>query len=172
MINKVIVFVFLFFFLLTFSCKKEEPTQTHFGTALALKAKEKEAQKAKENQSEEAITSKIVPVEGKYPVMTFKTKEHDFGNIVQGEKVETIFNFKNTGESNLVISKAVGSCGCTVPEYPKEPIAPGKSAKIVVSFNSAGKNGKQMKTVSLTTNTLEGNEILTIKSLIQSKPGK
>ena len=104
--------------------------------------------------------------------MTFKTKEHDFGNIVQGEKVETIFNFKNTGESNLVISKAVGSCGCTVPEYPKESIAPGKSAKIVVSFNSAGKNGKQMKTVSLTTNTLEGNEILTIKSLIQSKPRK
>ena len=102
MINKVIVFVFLFFFLLTFSCKKEEATQTHFGTALALKAKEKEAQKAKENQSEEAITSKIVPVEGKYPVMTFKTKEHDFGNIIQGEKVETVFNFKNTGESNLV----------------------------------------------------------------------
>ena len=165
MIKKVILFVFLFIFLITFSCKKAEPTQTHFGTALALKAKE--AQKAKEEAS-----SKVVPVDGKYPVMTFKTKEHDFGTIAQGEKVETVFNFKNTGESNLVISKAVGSCGCTVPEYPKEPIAPGKTAKILVSFNSAGKNGKQMKTVSLTTNTLEGNEILTIKSLIQSKPGK
>lgn len=166
MMKKIVLSFFLFFILIIFSCKKEEATQTHFGTALALKAKE--AQKAKE---EEKI-AKVVHLDGKYPVMTFKTKEHDFGNIAQGEKVETVFNFKNTGESNLVISKAVGSCGCTVPEYPKEPIAPGKSAKIVVSFNSAGKNGKQMKTVSLTTNTLEGNEILTIKSLIQSKPRK
>jgi hypothetical protein len=166
MMKKIVLPFFVFFILIIFSCKKEEATQTHFGTALALKAKE--AQKAKE---EEKI-AKVVHLDGKYPVMTFKTKEHDFGTIVQGEKVETVFNFKNTGESNLVISKAVGSCGCTVPEYPKEPIAPGKSAKIVVSFNSAGKNGKQMKTVSLTTNTLEGNEILTIKSLIQSKPGK
>lgn len=165
-IKKITFFVSFFLFLTFLSCNKEVETRTHFGTALVLKEKEKEAQKIKD----EAI-AKIAPLNGKYPIMTFTTDEHDFGYIRQGEKVETVFRFKNTGQSSLIISKAVGSCGCTVPEYPKEAIAPGKSAKIIVSFNSEGKSGKQIKTVTLTTNTFEGNEILTIKSIIQLKPG-
>lgn len=116
----------------------------------------------------EQVTSK----DGNYPEMTFDKKEHDFGILMEGDKVETVFSFKNTGQSDLIIANAVGSCGCTVPEYPKESIAAGESSQIVVSFNSAGKDGKQMKTMTLTTNTLEGKEILTIKSSINSKAGK
>ena len=67
--------------------------------------------------------------------------------------VETDFEFTNTGKNDLVIYDAKGSCGCTVPEYPKEPIAPGKSNKIHVKFDSTNKEGHQTKTVTLTCNT-------------------
>ena len=103
---------------------------------------------------------------GKFAVMEFKQLEHDFGTINADDVVETVFTFTNTGEANLVISKATGSCGCTVPEYPKEPIAPGEKADIKVSFNPKGKNGMQNKTVTLTTNTASGMEKLAIKANI------
>ena len=54
----------------------------------------------------------------------FTEEAFDFGEITQGEKVEHTFKFKNTGENDLVIVSAKGSCGCTIPEWPKEPIAP------------------------------------------------
>ena len=74
--------------------------------------------------------------------------EHDFGDINEGDVVETEFIVKNIGDADLVIANAEGSCGCTVPEPPKEPIAPGQSAPIKVSFNSSGKTG-QCKTKQL-----------------------
>ena len=80
--------------------------------------------------------------------------------------METVFSFTNTGEADLVISNAKGSCGCTVPEYPKQPIAPGEKAYIKVSFSPKGKNGMQNKTVTLTTNTAKGMEMLTVKANI------
>ena len=110
-------------------------------------------------------TAKVDP-NGKFAVMEFKQLEHDFGTINPNDVVETVFTFTNTGETNLVISKATGSCGCTVPDYPKEPIAPGQKADIKVSFNPKGKNGMQNKTVTLTTNTASGMEKLAIKANI------
>ena len=98
--------------------------------------------------------------------MTFNKVEHDFGTINQGDKVDYTFKFTNTGQNDLLISNAVGSCGCTVPEYPKEPIKPGKTGKIKVIFNSAGKSGQQTKTVTINTNTASGTEKLTIKASI------
>lgn len=77
----------------------------------------------------------------------------DFGNITSGEVVENIFKFKNTGTEPLIISNAKGSCGCTAPAWPKEPIAPGESGEIKVVFNSRGKSNKQNKTVTITANT-------------------
>ena len=111
------------------------------------------------------------PANGKFPVMTFDKTEHDFGTINDGDKVTYSFTFKNTGASDLIISNAVGSCGCTVPEYPKEPLKPGESAKMKVSFNSAGKSGRQQKTVTIATNTATGKETLTIKANITPKAG-
>lgn len=85
-------------------------------------------------------------------VVNFKTTEYDFGKIKEGEKVRTTFKFTNTGKEPLIITNAQGSCGCTVPSWPKEPIAVGKSGEIEVEFNSEGKSGEQTKTVDLRAN--------------------
>src|SRR4051812_29165897 len=86
------------------------------------------------------------------PLMTFEEEVFDFGKIIQGEKVSHAFTFKNTGNKGLIISSASGSCGCTVPEWPKEPVQPGQSNKINVVFSSEGKSGLQEKTVTIVTN--------------------
>lgn len=109
------------------------------------------------------------PANGQYPVMAFEKTTHDFGTIIEGDKVTYTFKFTNTGKSDLLISNAAGSCGCTVPEYPKTPIKPGQSDKIKVSFNSAGKNGNQQKTVTIATNSAAGKETLIIKANIKPK---
>ena len=109
------------------------------------------------------------PADGKYPAITFEHNDHDFGSINEGDKVQYVFKFKNTGQADLIISKAKGSCGCTIPEYPKEPVKPGAEGEIKVSFNSAGKHGKQTKTVTLDTNTEKGQEQLEIHASINEK---
>jgi|TARA_B110000285_G_C15131313_1_gene623783 hypothetical protein len=107
------------------------------------------------------------------PAMTFDKTEHDFGTINEGEKVITEFNFTNTGTEDLIIVDARGSCGCTVPEYPKNtPIAPGASGKIMVSFDSSNKPGIQQKSVTLSANTSSGREMLRIKSNVTPDPVK
>ncbi len=87
---------------------------------------------------------------------------YNFGEMLQGESVTHDFILKNTGEADLIISAAKGSCGCTVPEWPKTPIAKGEEAAIKVTFNSAGKSGKQNKTVTLVTNAMPNTKVLTI----------
>ncbi len=110
-------------------------------------------------------SGKMAPV-GSAPVMLFNEEKHNFGKITQGEKVSFSFIFKNTGGSDLVISSAQGSCGCTVPTYPKEPVKPGEESKIDVVFNSEGKSGVVEKTVTLVTNCNPSTKILTIASTI------
>lgn len=105
----------------------------------------------------------------KLPKIEFDKMEHDFGTLNEGDIVETEFMVKNVGESDLIIAQAKGSCGCTVPDWPRQPIAPGESAPIKVSFNSSGKPGKQSKTVTLTTNTEKGNEMFSIKAEVTPK---
>lgn len=107
---------------------------------------------------------------GKYPVMTFAETSHDFGTIEQGTPVEHRFEFTNTGESDLVIVDAKSSCGCTVPEYPKAPIAPGEKGELLVKFNGSGKN-QVSKTVTITANTEKGKEMLSIKAFVNPKEG-
>ena len=96
------------------------------------------------------------------PVFEFASEIHDFGTISQGEKVSYSFRFKNSGKTDLIISSAKGSCGCTVPEYPKNPIAPGEEGKIDVVFDSDGKSGKQNKTITIVANTYPSTKVLTI----------
>ncbi len=88
----------------------------------------------------------------------FPETEFAFGKINEGDKVEHIFKFKNTGSKDLIIANAWGSCGCTVPEYPKEPIKPGAEGEVKVTFNSTGKKGEQHKSVTLQMNTIKHNE--------------
>ena len=95
--------------------------------------------------------------------MSFEEEVYDFGDITQGEKVVHIFKFKNTGKTDLVITSAQGNCGCTVPSYPKNPIAPGGADVVEVSFDSNGKKGNQHKTVTLVANTYPSTTVIAIK---------
>lgn len=100
------------------------------------------------------------------PQMTFEKEVHDFGEIVEGEKVEYAFKFTNTGKSDLLISSASASCGCTIPQYPEEPIAPGKTGVIDVVFNSAGKTGKQDKKITIIANTVPNTVVIKIAGTV------
>lgn len=103
------------------------------------------------------------------PVMSFEKSEHDFGTIAQGTAQETIFKFTNTGNAPLIITDAKSSCGCTVPEYPKNtPIAPGETGELLVKFNGSGQN-QVTKTVTVTANTEKGSELLRIKAFVNPK---
>ena len=102
------------------------------------------------------------------PVMEFEKSEHDFGIIEQGTPQETIFTFTNTGNAPLVITNATSSCGCTVPNPPKEPIAPGEKGELVVKFNGSGQN-QITKTITVVANTTKGSELLRIKAFVNPK---
>jgi hypothetical protein len=124
------------------------------------------------NTSEKAITSDVVTNSqtangsngANLPEIKFEEEVFDFGKITQGERVSHSFIFKNTGNKNLIISGANGSCGCTIPEWPKEPIKEGAQSKIDVVFNSEGKSGMQEKTVTLVTNCEPATRIIKIKA--------
>ena len=107
---------------------------------------------------------------GELPIMTFEENQFDFGTIEGGTAVEHVFKFKNTGTAPLVIVDAKSSCGCTVPEYTKEPVAAGESGELLVKFNGSGKN-QVSKTVTITANTANGKETLVIKAFVNAKEG-
>lgn len=96
----------------------------------------------------------------------FDSAAHNFGTIPDNHKVYTSFIFTNTGKEPLMIFSAEGSCGCTIPTWPREPIAPGTSGKIEVSFDPNGKSGEQSKIVTITANTAPTATILTVKATI------
>lgn len=87
------------------------------------------------------------------PVMTFEQTEYDFGTVKQGEKVNHTFEFTNTGSTPLVIENASATCGCTVPDWTRTPVAPGEKGEIAVQFNTTGKMGQQNPTVTVRANT-------------------
>ena len=105
-----------------------------------------------------------------YPVIAFDETEFDFGNIAKGTAVEHKFTFTNTGKAPLVIVDAKSSCGCTVPVYTKEPIAPGAKGDLLVKYNGSGAN-QVTKTVTIKANTEKGTETLKIKAFVDAAPG-
>ena len=126
------------------------------------------SKKIKEQNVE--LTKERLKNTGDFPIIEFDKNNHDFGEIQEGEIAETEFRFTNVGKSDLIISDASGSCGCTVPDYPKNsPIKPGESGKIIVKFDSNNRPGMQRKAVTLITNTSKGKQILNIKSIVIPK---
>lgn len=108
----------------------------------------------------------------KFPVLEFDKKEHDFGEIEAKKSVETIFNYKNTGDAPLVITNIKSSCGCTVPQdWSREPLAPGAEGKFTVKFNGSGSN-KISKSITVTANTEKGSEIVKITAFVKPDPNK
>lgn len=101
-----------------------------------------------------------------YPKMVIENTDFDFGTITEGDKVEHIFKFKNTGKHDLYVTDVKPSCGCTIPEWTKTAVKPGGSGEIKIVFNSTGKHGEQNKTISILTNTEAGYEMLTFKANI------
>jgi len=104
--------------------------------------------------------------------MKFDEVEYNYGTIKQGDVVEHKFTFTSTGKEPLVISQAQGSCGCTVPEWPKEAIKKGEKGVIKVTFNSAGKMGPQDKTVTLMSNASDSPMVLHIKGTVEAPAPK
>jgi Protein of unknown function (DUF1573) len=150
-----------------------------FSSLFACQNRESGSEKrAVEEITDEALinNSDIIrmPVEGgkldttKVAKMTFAEYEYDFGEVSAGETVTKVFEFTNTGKSALVISNAQSTCGCTVPEFPREAIPPGKKGKITVKFDTSGKAGPQTKPVTITANTYPSTTVVQVVGLVKN----
>ena len=126
---------------------------------------------------DESASSKINPdnklsiqKESNYAEITFDRVFHDFGMVSEGEIAKTIFKFTNTSENDLYIVDAMGSCGCTVPKYPKNiPIKPGGTGEIEVNFDTNGRPDLQQKMVKVSANTPSGGQLLRIQAFVEPK---
>ncbi|WP_369999950.1 DUF1573 domain-containing protein [Winogradskyella sp.] len=106
---------------------------------------------------------------GDFPVLKMDKMEHDFGTIMNGTPVETIFKYTNTGNSMLVVSNIKSTCGCTVPSNYTKEVAPGETGQFTVKFNGKG-NGKVSKSLTMTTNTEKGTEVVKITAMVEADP--
>ncbi|OKL40725.1 DUF1573 domain-containing protein [Pontibacter flavimaris] len=106
---------------------------------------------------------------GNSAVMSFEQTEYDFGSIQEGETIEHTFEFTNTGSTPLVIESATATCGCTVPEWTKSPVAPGEKGSVAVKFNSNGKPGQQQPTVTIRANTEPNIVRVSMKGSVEPK---
>lgn len=106
------------------------------------------------------------------PKIKFVEETHDFGNIKEGTQASYEFKFTNTGTAPLILESVQASCGCTTPEWSKEPIAPGQTGKVIATFNSSGRPGTFTKTITVKYNgAVETNtNYLTIKGFVESAP--
>jgi len=114
--------------------------------------------------AQEATTQEVTG-----PTITFEEKAHEFGDIHQGDVVEHVFAFENTGTEPLIITNVQVTCGCTAPSWPRDPIAPGQSNEIKVRFNSAGKSGRQNKVITVVSNAVESRSQIKITTNVLPK---
>lgn len=104
-------------------------------------------------------------------VFKFKDKDntHDYGEVPEGPTAEYDFEFKNTGKKPIIITEAHGSCGCTVPKWPHEPILPGKKGTIHVTYNTDHRPGPISKEVTITSDAMEKSTVLHIRGTVKPK---
>ncbi len=107
----------------------------------------------------------------KVPEITFVSMEYDYGNIYKGDNGVCEFVFKNTGKAPLQITNCRASCGCTVPSWPKEPIAPGKKSIIKVKYDT-NRLGNINKSITVSSNAVNNSVVLHIKGHIAEKPAE
>jgi len=142
---------------------REDARQAIENSTAAVAGAANDVTNAANNAVEAAVPS------GPTTVMEFSETTYDFGNIVEGEKVTHTYSFQNDGDEPLIISNAKGSCGCTVPQWPREPIPVGGSGEIVVEFNSTGKTGSQNKKVTINANTNPAQTVIYLKGDVAKK---
>ena len=157
--------LFAFVAMVVASCGNEKASEKRIAE---LESRLAELEGGKTTTTAQATQPEQKP-EGPLPAFEFETMEHDFGAIDEGDVVEHTFTFKNTGEAPLIIQGAQGSCGCTVPTWPKEPIPVGGTGEIVAKFDSKGKPNLQNKTVTITANTWPKQTRLRIKAQVTPK---
>ncbi len=169
--KKILVFIALFASVATLTVAQTTPTTPKkVKTAKKAKKVNTTAVKASTAAAPTAPAAVNAPAAtGKGAIATFEKTEVDYGKIKHGSEPLRIFTFKNTGTEPLIISNAQGSCGCTVPTYPKEPIMPGQSSKIEVRYDTQ-RVGGFTKSVTLTTNEANATRVLTIKGEVEAKP--
>lgn len=103
------------------------------------------------------------------PIIEFDQRVYDFGTLVEGEKAEGVFKVTNSGKVDLLILNVKPSCGCTTPEWTKEPIAPGATGEIKFEFNSANRVGKQNKSITVKSNAEKNTEVIRITGIVTAK---
>jgi hypothetical protein len=138
----------------------------------AANAQEKKAEAIQVNNpaTAPAATPAAPKVDPDAGVFKFKEETHDYGKVPEGPLAEYDFEFKNTGKKPIVITEAHGSCGCTVPKWPNEPILPGKKGTIHVAYNTSGRQGPIDKSVTVTSNAQQSPMVLHIKGFVEPKP--
>ncbi len=107
-----------------------------------------------------------VKPEGPLPVLEFETMDHDFGVVTEGQKVSHTYKFKNTGSAPLIVQTAQPSCGCTVPDWTREPIPVGGTGFVKAEFDTKGKAGANTKTITVTANTWPKQTTLKFKASV------
>lgn len=125
---------------------------------------------SKINSENVAVAAERDANTGDFPVITFDKTEHDFGTIENGTPVETTFKYTNTGKSMLVVSNIKSTCGCTVPSNWTREVAPGDTGEFTVKFNGKGNGNKVTKSVTMTTNTEKGSEVVRIMAFVEKDP--
>lgn len=125
----------------------------------------------KSNQNQEQVSPEIVNIDAtasnvnatsKSGKFQFEENNFDFGTINSGAEVVHVYKFKNVGDADIVISQVKGSCGCTSPQYPQNPVKPGEEGEIKVTFRSKGMAGQVVKDITILANTVPTTKILTI----------
>ncbi|WP_291723571.1 DUF1573 domain-containing protein [Bernardetia sp.] len=115
--------------------------------------------------TDDATTAEVTNTEvvANLAAIEFEETVHDFGTIQEGEKVEHIFKFKNTGDVPLILTAVQPSCGCTASDYTKDPVAPGAEGTISLTFDSKGKPGNVNKTATVKANIEGGQTLISFK---------
>lgn len=150
----------LFLFLLLGSCAGNSETST-----------EEMPEKATSNAAliRNPVAAPVPEDTSRVARMEFREPEYRFGSVRAGAMVNHEFTFTNTGELPLLITDARSTCGCTVPNYPKEPIAPGEQGTITVSFNTTHKVGLQRKPIMLTANTYPSMTTVYVEGTVETE---
>lgn len=146
------------------SCNNDSTDETRDAARDAVETTEAAAVTGAEAM--DGAVTEAVPT-GPLTEITFTETEFDFGTVAEGEKVKHVYKFKNTGSEPLILSNAVGSCGCTVPQWPREPIAPGATGEVLVEFNSQGKAGDRNQKVTVTANTNPAQTFISLKGKVE-----